>query len=1651
MKNKSHKIQEILIPKIIILTVVLTLCNRLFGQDTAVYFVGQTTTWTAPPCVTEVTVECWGGGGAGGNGVNSFVAVGAGGGGAGGSYARKKLTVTPGTTYSLSAAGSQTTPGSAGADSWFMNTTTVLAKGGAGGSNSSSGGNGNGGVGSASGSVGDAGFVFAGGNGENGNNTGAGGAGGGAANAGGAGGNGSGGVGGAPGAIGPGLPIGGMGANGVSNANGEAGSNYAGGGSGGNSSAGAAATKNGGAGGPGLVIIAYGTNPTKVNSTAICSGQSATLTASGVTGYNWLPNGETTSSITVSPTTTTTYTIVGSNGSCTGSAVATVTVYAPVKSNSVTICPGNDVILLAEGSQSFQWSTGATTSSISLTNVTTSAAYTVTGTSCGVTSTAVSSILVDNCVSVTFSNAGASTWTAPACVTSVIAEVWGGGGGGGGGTNNDKSGAGGGGGGYSKSGPITVVGGTVYNVMVGAGGTAGNAAKGGDGGDSWFLNNTTILARGGKGGGSGGNAVSGLGGALGLGGATMYKGGDGGKDYSQTTNGSGGGGGGSAGSGGHGKPGTNAANGVTNAKGGVAVSGGGAGGDGCGQGGSLLPDCAGSAGTEPGGGGGGGNDDDSGGRGGAGAKGKVVISYKVTPLTISVNDGYICTGSSATLTANGATTYTWTPATGLSATTGASVTANPPSSTTYTVTGTTAGCNATAVSVVTFTACCTQATIGLSSATGTDAQAICTNAAIVPITYAVGGGGTNATVAGLPSGLSDAFASGTLTISGTPTQTGTFNYTVTTSGGCGPEEALGSITINDLPVITSTNSSVCAGQSATLSTGGAGIGGTYLWQPGGSTDVSFLTPAISAPTSFTVTGTDINGCSNTSVSTVSLLSSLNITVSGNNSVCSGTSTALTAAGAVNYTWSPSTFLSSTTGTTTTVTPTTPTTYTVTGDDNGCTGSATVTVNINPSLNITITGNNSVCSGTNTTLTAVGGVNYTWSPSTFLSSTTGASTTATPTSQTTYTVVGEDNGCTGTATITVSIAPSDDASFSYSGVTFCNVTGTYTPTAPVAGLYSISPAGTLNLNSTTGAIDIDASTTLGAYNISHATNGTCPSTYSLTITVVGIPNATFNYSGPYCQGGSVNATITQPSGATPGTFTVSPSGLTFVNANTGEINLSASLANTYTVTNTIAAGGGCPSATDDDVVTINSGPNTTVTSTVTCLGNSAIITAGGATSYTWLGGGTPSGTNNQDLTDSPTTNKTYTVTGTTSGCTSTATGTITVTPNPVVGVIPPAPVCPGNPGTLTATGATTYVWTGGGTPSGAGSQNLLDSPLASKTYTVTGAIGTCSATATGTITVAAAPVITTSNASICAGQTANLSASGATTYSWLPNIGNSPSVTTPVLTTNTSYTVTGSNPTGCSNKAVVSVVVAPSPTVNVTSVSICAGGSATLTANGATNYAWLPGGTTGNTITVTSTASANYTVTGTSGNCTSTGVGSVYIYPSPVAAFKDLESFDLSEANVSFVDMSVNAASWLWDFGDASTSTEQNPLHTYTDTGTYIIWLKVASAGGCVDSTYRDVRINPEILMFIPNAFTPDEDGKNDEFSFKSSGITSDGFEFRIFDRWGLQVFYTTDINEAWKGDFNGVACPQDIYVYSIIFKDGRKKEKKFIGNISLLR
>lgn len=194
---------------------------------------------------------------------------------------------------------------------------------------------------------------------------------------------------------------------------------------------------------------------------------------------------------------------------------------------------------------------------------------------------------------------------------------------------------------------------------------------------------------------------------------------------------------------------------------------------------------------------------------------------------------------------------------------------------------------------------------------------------------------------------------------------------------------------------------------------------------------------------------------------------------------------------------------------------------------------------------------------------------------------------------------------------------------------------------------------------------------------------------------------------------------------------------------------------------------------------------------------------------------------------------------------------------------------------------------------------------------------------------------------------------------------------------------------------------------------------------------------------------------TSNGCSATLVQPAFIetfYP-PIAEFEyDPHQAMSLDPVIRFTDRSVgNVVSWDWDFGDLTNSNEQNPSHAYLDTGNHIITLHVISAEGCPSLVRHNVYIQPTLTLYIPNSFTPDRDHINDGFRPYGEGYDWSKYELVIYDRWGTEIFKTTNIDEEWHGTFKNNKVESGLYVWRILVSDFNGRIYPFNGHIKLIR
>lgn len=924
--------------------------------------------------------------------------------------------------------------------------------------------------------------------------------------------------------------------------------------------------------------------------------------------------------------------------------------------------------------------------------------------------------------------------------------------------------------------------------------------------------------------------------------------------------------------------------------------------------------------------------------------------YVNPSLNISVNSATICPGLTATLSASGATSYTWS-----TGATTSSITVSPAGNTTYTVNGNSSGCTGTTTANVTVSAAlgitinnptiCQGSSVVLSASgatnytwsTGATSSTISTSPTVTT-TYTVNGESNGCTGTGtgtvnvnpipsvtatsgticpgnsvtlLASGATNyTWSTGATTSSVNVSPSSTMVYTITgETNGCSSSNTT-TVSVNLTPTITVNSATICPGTSTVLSAGGAS---SYTWNTGATSPS--ITIAPSGTTVYTVTG-ETSGCTSNNTATVTISSTPTITGVSNATICSGTSAIISAGGASSYTWN--------TGATTAliiVSPTTTTVYSVTGANAaGCTASktATITVNATPTISVNSA---TICSGTSTVLTANGATSYSWNTG----ATTSTISVSPPTGSVTYTVTGNNAGCTSTNTTAVMVNATPTVSVN--SETIC-------PGASTTLIANGATSYTWNTGATTSSI-IESPTGTTVYTVTGVSAG-CTNIKTATITITPTPTITVN-SSTICAGGA-SATLTA-SGAVTYTW------------NTGStspvINVSPVSTTVYTVTGGTA---GCTSS-NSATVTVNPMPTITVNNATICAGTSGVLTANGATNYTW----NPGGNNTASISVSPTTTTIYTVTGETAGCSMTNTGTVTVSPSPTISVNS-ATICAGASTVLTASGATSYTWNTGVTTS-----SITESPANTTTYTVSGATSGCVNTQTATITVNPLPSITTNSETICSGSSTTLTASGATNYTWTPGTGLNAS-TGAIVTANPQstivYTITGST-LGCNGVSTTTVFVNPTPTLTASNATICAGGSANLNASGATSYTWSTGAITPS-INESPASTTIYTVTGESLTCTSTKTAAITVNSIPTVAVNNA-SICSGETAVLSTSVSPTGGNFQWLPNNQTTaSISESPASATNYTVIY-------SVNGCTNSAVSVITVKTSPNLNVTTA------------------------------------------------------------------------------------
>lgn len=620
-------------------------------------------------------------------------------------------------------------------------------------------------------------------------------------------------------------------------------------------------------------------------------------------------------------------------------------------------------------------------------------------------------------------------------------------------------------------------------------------------------------------------------------------------------------------------------------------------------------------------------------------------------------------------------------------------------------------------------------------------------------------------------------------------------------------------------------------------------------------------------------------------------------------------------------------------------------------------------------------------------------------------------------------------CTGTSTtFNLNVNPLDDPSFQYvGGLTYC-ASGLTDPTVNITGTngggFSYSPNnGGLILNTSNGTVDLSASS-VGNYAITYLTQGNCPQSSTLNLVITNAPVADFTFD-EYCVN-SVDPLPNYINSGSGGDFTSTP-GL-IINNLTGLVDLSASTPGTYTVTNTIdQTAQGCALAiTQDDIIIYGLPTVTPINDTTIC-------------NYETL-------------------------------------QTIDINVN---GVAP--------------TWTIIYEYNGQSQPYIA-SQNLpLQIPYQGfGTYEIVSVADQyCTNTISEVVDINSYPIVNVdliNDYSVCEQHQLTIDPFTSqpinNTYQWnmisgtdlgfgtngVGNIGAFTGVSPQTSTIEVIATSSNANGNCVSQPITFDVTVNPLPVISFTALDTagCEPLTVTLTNTSTESFNCLWNFSNGTSIQSCNTSSTfdagNYDVqliVTSSAGCSDSifRLDYIHVTPLPIASFGfSPQVTDINHTEIEFSNSSINADSYIWDFGDESPfSNEVDPIYTYNDVPNEYIISLIASNNNdlCIDTAYATLIVNDVLIYYVPNVFTPDNDEYNQTFKpIFTSGFNPQEYHLIIFNRWGEIIFESYDANFGWDGTYpkDGKLCQDGVYVWKIDFKDEKYDKRYHInGHVTLLK
>ncbi len=860
------------------------------------------------------------------------------------------------------------------------------------------------------------------------------------------------------------------------------------------------------------------------------------------------------------------------------------------------------------------------------------------------------------------------------------------------------------------------------------------------------------------------------------------------------------------------------------------------------------------------------------------------------------------------------------------------------------------------------------------------------------------------------------------------------------------------ITVNPLPNVNAgTDFDICINDTSSLSATGAV---DYLWNATTTMDDNTIAnPSIypTTTTDYEVMGTDALGCVNWDTITITVNNLPMVDAGIDTSLCINDTIQLAANGAVNYTWTPVSFIQNENTGTPNVFPTATMYYYVEGvDANLCTNIDSVLVTVNTLPLVSAGLDDAICIGDSIQLEATGASIYNWTDGTNLNDTTIFNPYATNTTDESFIVIGEDaNGCinSDTVDILVNALPLVSAGLD---VQIC-INDSTQLSASGAINYIWNNSSTLSDDAIGNPYAIPTDTT--TYTVTGTDLNNCMNTDLVIVIVNPLPIVSAGVDTSLCINDSIMLTgigaannswtpvanIDDENTLTP---TIFPTSTGYFVLTTTDSNSCVNSDSTLVTVNTLPP--------------VDLGPNMEM-----CIGDSIQLEATGALTYNWTDGTNLSDTTIFNPFANNTSDETFIVFGEdVNGCVNSDTIDVIINALPIVDAGSDVQICIGDSIELNGSGAVDYLWDNNTSLTSDNISNPIAFPTDTTQYIVIGTdVNNCINSDSVVVVVNPLPIIDAGqDQDICNGDITPLLVTGADTYIWSPsNSLDDANIANPNANPDTTqtYIVIATDTNMCVNSDTVTINVFRINTIPDT--ALCLGDSVQLDVFGSpgTVYNWTPNTElSDNTIAnpwATPSATTTYTVSvADNAGCNDQAEVIVSILTIPTTSFTYEVEPACEGVYIELTNTSTDADSYVWTFNNDSTTTEEHPSVIFDYGSEYLIALEGTNLNGCFSgSTALDLAdsFDEYYSIRIPNVFTPNGDGDNDIFSVEIPGKLASCLDLNIYNRWGQLIYKSYGNVVSWDGHTpDGTKVPDGSYFYTIEIKD-----KTYKGHINIFR